>query len=200
MNPVTVALSVRPPLRMSVTGGVGDVVMLQVLKGMGPAKSDRVESMLDPEDRVCGKSVLTHPVKPRVLRLIPPSMNSFCETECGLPVSRHTQPPHGIAVAPRLAKRLTAPAAAPVTCTYCALGNEVPGSHNVPAVTGRVPVHDHSKTRTVGAVPPVSRSITARMSFEVRCPEKPPLHDVAVVGLSVSEAWRSSKSTWLFPL
>src|SRR4029077_18743285 len=129
-NPVTVALSVSPPLslRMSVTAGVGVVLIWQVLKFTGPAKSDSVESMLEPEERVCGNSVLMHPLKPRVFRLIPPSMNSFCETELTLPGSRQTQPPHGIGVAPRLAKMVTADAAAPVTCTYSALGNALPGS------------------------------------------------------------------------
>src|SRR5260370_29353735 len=99
---------------MSVTDFAGLVLMLQVFNETGPAKSCRAE-LISGDDRVWGRNVLTHPVKPRVSRLTPPSMNSLVETvltSSPLAWPRQTHPPQRMApVLAPLTVRLNAAAA-----------------------------------------------------------------------------------------
>src|SRR6478752_6344443 len=77
------------------------VGVLQFEKAIGPAKSFRTDVNVA-DERVCGKNVLMHPVKPAAARSMPPSINvlvSNVAVPTPLPL-RHTQPPQVMPFAP----------------------------------------------------------------------------------------------------
>src|SRR5262245_20976611 len=96
---------------------VGD---LQLENAIGPAKSFRTD-VNEGDVRVCGKNVLTQPVKPAAARSMPPSISVF-GSKVGVPTPdalRQTQPPQVMPLAPVFTPN--APRAAGLlSSTYCA--------------------------------------------------------------------------------
>src|SRR5689334_5255521 len=89
------------PVVPSADCDVVTVGVLQFEKAIGPAKSFRTD-VNDGDVRVCGRKVLTQPLKPAAARSMPPSMRVFV-TKVLVPVpepSRQTQPPQVMPFAP----------------------------------------------------------------------------------------------------
>ena len=77
----------------------GVVLIEHDWNGTGRAKSLRTD-VIDCDDRVCGRNVAMQPLKPKSLRLSPPSMNAFVRSVAvGVPSARrHSQPPQLVGV------------------------------------------------------------------------------------------------------